>query len=369
MTVTSYSRAFSLGSMMMRFLRAALLLPCAVASAPAAEIASADWRQEATKAGLGDAEQTLLDERKVLTSRVELKQCFSAYLRGGQRSFVTTDAVLNAYHVLFEETMRHAESRNEVVLRKHVAALSKALGMAGKLFTGDAALIRAAQRRAVFVIGVAARLLGEKPDGGMADLMPVIESEATRIEKAEGEHKPAMLGAPEPEFVAFDYTLFRPAGFYDESPSMQRYFRAVRWLQLVPFRAGHREELLAGVMMQAAMDEAGGIEEGEFYESQGIWKEFGLEGHPGWLAAHARRQETWREVEVDDAFFKAHADDLRQLLAPHRAAVLANDRIREAPLSGERSGEIRLLSSVLLPEDAMLRSCLKTLNSHSEANR
>jgi hypothetical protein len=57
--------------------------------------------------------------------------------------------------------------------------------------------------------------------------------------------KPTWLGPPDPGFMALDYTRYEPRGFYAKRPSLQRYFRAVSWLQSIPFRVNNDEELTA----------------------------------------------------------------------------------------------------------------------------
>jgi hypothetical protein len=60
---------------------------------------------------------------------------------------------------------------------------------------------------------------------------------------AQGAEKPAWLGPPDAGFSQIDYTRFKPRGFYTQSETLQRYFRAVAWLQAIPFRVEKDEEL------------------------------------------------------------------------------------------------------------------------------
>ena len=49
---------------------------------------------------------------------------------------------------------------------------------------------------------------------------------------------------------------FRPSGIYADNPRMERYFRAVRWLQTVPFDLRRDDQLAAMGPVIAAFDEA-----------------------------------------------------------------------------------------------------------------
>jgi len=153
-------------------------------------------------------EQTKLAREKLLISRHEVKQSFSAYMDNRYPRFITSDAILNAYHVLFEETLRQQEILQARHLRTLCTELWRLLAASERMYQGDSAKIAAAMRRARFVIGVATRLLNEPLDGCEPDLQQAIEAEVKIIEKAEGQHKPALLGAPDPDFLALDDTLF-----------------------------------------------------------------------------------------------------------------------------------------------------------------
>jgi len=212
--------------------------------------AASDWKQNLAKAGFSAAEIKTLATDKVLVLRHEVRQCFSAYMDSSYPSFVTSDAVLNAYHVLYEETLRQMEERQVRHLRTLSQDLWHLLATAERMYRGDAVQIAAAKQRAQFTIGVALRLQGDELGACEASLRQAIETEVAVIEKAEGTHKPALLGPPEPDFIALDYTLFRPVGIYAASTRLQPYFRALRWLQLVPFRLKHPEELLAYHMLE-----------------------------------------------------------------------------------------------------------------------
>src|SRR5262249_3734084 len=131
-------------------------------------------------------------------------------------------------------------------------ALGKGLERAGKDLKGDARLLAAARKRAAVFLGTARALLDAKALPGDPALRDLVRQEVKRVVAARGVSKPAWLGKPDPAFVALDYSRFRPRGFYAKSPALERYFRAVSWLQAIPFRLEKDEEFAALLLLARA---------------------------------------------------------------------------------------------------------------------
>jgi len=187
---------------------------------------------------------------KVVVTGERFRQVFSPYIGSELPVFVTSDSILAAYHVLFEESVVRLERARAARLAPALATLRAGLEPARKDFALPAGQLDAAERRARLVLDVALCLLGEAPPAADAAL---VTAEVARVEAAEGSAKPAWLGAPDPGFLALDYARFRPRGFYDRSEALQRYFRAVAWLQAIPFRVKHDEEYLGMLLLARAL--------------------------------------------------------------------------------------------------------------------
>ena len=168
--------------------------------------------------------------------------------------FITSDSILNAYHVLLEESVLRLDLANADELPEVLQFVWKNLDSADRGIQGDKALVAAAKRRARIVVGTAiALVVGSVPEVDPATAA-VIQEEVARVEKAEGLHKPAWLGPEgEPDLLAIDYSRFKPRGFYTAGESLSRYFRAASWLQAIPFRVDRDEELLAALMLGDCM--------------------------------------------------------------------------------------------------------------------
>jgi hypothetical protein len=107
----------------------------------------------------------------------------------------------------------------------------------------------AGSRQAYLVIGPALVLCGTPLEFFDESLREEIQAQADRIRAADKVELPAWLAPADPaSFVAFDYGRCKPVGFYADSPRLADYFRATRWLQMVPFRAG-REAEFDGILL------------------------------------------------------------------------------------------------------------------------
>lgn len=208
-----------------------------------------NWKEAARKQKLDAQQIEQLAKDKILVTNQAFKQVFEPYVGSGVPMFITSDSLLNGFHVLYEESIVRLEQANARKLGGILKFIWGSLQTADKAFKGKPQLVAAAKTRAKIVIATAMRLLGEEPAPLDAPLAALVKEEVKRIEAAEGQQKPKWLGPPDPGFMALDYTRYRPRGFYTKTPALQRYFRAVSWLQSIPFRIGNDEELVSIVMM------------------------------------------------------------------------------------------------------------------------
>ena len=72
----------------------------------------------AEKSGLSDKDISSLEKNRILITNEAYKQIFSAYLSGDKPLFITSDSLINAYHVLYEESiLRTAQAASEIIPR------------------------------------------------------------------------------------------------------------------------------------------------------------------------------------------------------------------------------------------------------------
>ena len=210
------------------------------------------WREEAGRHGLSPACVELLARQKVLVTGESFKQVFDPYIRGGLPLFITSDSLLNAFHVLYEESVLRLETANARRLPLLLRHLWDHLDEAAAEFKEPPELMEAAKRRARVIVGTALRLLENEAAEMKPGVAALVAEEVAKVQAAKVTEKPAWLGPPDPGFLALDYSRFRPRGFYTKSEDLERYFRAVAWLQAIPFRVSKDEELLSVLILAFA---------------------------------------------------------------------------------------------------------------------
>ena len=145
-------------------------------------------------------------------------------------SFVTTDLYLQLFHLYFDTMMRKVE---EGKLSGVMQAMCKQLHQHFNQMAASAkdASVRQCAEWVTTYFAVAHQLISDKA-------LPV---PATYAQDAKDEYHNSMeaLNSLSPFLgyvdVNFAYSLFRPRGHYTRSEQCKRYFRAMMWLQTVPF--------------------------------------------------------------------------------------------------------------------------------------
>jgi hypothetical protein len=233
-----------------------LLLSCTIISqisllnAPTAS-ASEAWQETARGEGLSDKDIEQLHENQLLIGDRAFRQMYEAYKGRGTVTpkFITSDAVLNAYHVLYEESLRRLEIKRATRFPQVLKCMIQNLNSADRYLAGQSSTVRKAKKRAQLVLGVALRLMDEEFKFANEDLNTVLVNEVQKITQASVRELPLWLGPPDGTFLTLDYSRYRPRGFYTSLPSLERYFRSMAWLQSIPFRIYRDHELLAFLML------------------------------------------------------------------------------------------------------------------------
>jgi hypothetical protein len=197
-------------------------------------------------------------------------------------AFVTTDALLHAYHVLYDFSLRHAELTYFV---DAVGQLSQAMVVAAETqYQAASGDVREAARRNVAFFSVAAMLLD--PDFETPELVAeAAAEELTFIRGHSGIFISPLFGYRE------DYSQYTPRGHYTRNETFERYFQAMMWLGRLGFRvrtpddpAAARLETRQAMLMVLALHDAS------------------IEGVPA--------LRTWERVYLPTVFFVEAADDL-----------------------------------------------------------
>ncbi len=219
-----------------------------------------NWKEAAKERGFTQKDIKRLEKEKILITNETFKQVFDPYVESDIPVFITSDSLLNAFHVLYEESVMRMEKANSKKLPEILKFIWKNLETVDSKIKGKPELVKAAKTRAQVTIGTAIKLLGDdsiKPDKSIEKL---INEEVKRIEASTGNMKPEWLGPPDPGFLGLDYSRYKPRGFYTQSEELKRYFRAVSWLQSIPFRVSKDEELLSIIMLGSSLKKEGSKE-------------------------------------------------------------------------------------------------------------
>jgi len=284
--------------------------------------------------------------QKVVVTAEEFKQMFSAY-SSNYPIFVTSDSVLNAFHILFEDSLITLEHANAQRLRELLTKTRKRLQ--NRAIDANTPLEKSARDRAAIVLGVAHRLVdAQAAREAEADLHTVITEEVGAVRAATGIRKPGWLGSSETSFVGLDYGQYRPVAFYASSSTLADYYRAARWLQSIPFRIDRDVELLSFLMIAEAVRDAD--REG-WATLSGVYREF-FGGQDDW--------DILRGLEsVDESPFSVdRLSELQQSLLDRASAEQPrriNDLLRYPPAAGDDRYAFRVLSGFRLPDAVLLQ--------------
>jgi hypothetical protein len=138
--------------------------------------------------------------------------------------FVTTDAVLHIYHVLYDKMLAKIE------MNKFVPALcdltDEMIQQTEAVFqnTENANVAEAARHNLAFFY-VARKLLQPVDTVVPTSVSALVDSELMLIAAHDGFHFSPVLGS----FSRLDYSQFKPRGHYTQNDTLQAYFRTMMW--------------------------------------------------------------------------------------------------------------------------------------------
>lgn len=144
-------------------------------------------------------------------------------------NFVTTDSVLQVYHIFYDYALRSAEG---------TALLPNALTLNRNMLTQllkeynavSEPVVKAEALKALSYFGVAQLAFGEVlPAEVPTEAKALIERETALLNAADGRHPSPLFG------YEIDYSLFTPRGHYTRSEALEKYFRGMSWYGVVPF--------------------------------------------------------------------------------------------------------------------------------------
>ena len=273
----------------MRFVLATLLVAIMTsASAHGCLAASPGVQNPGTLQHLTPTQWQSLEENGFVVVPDSVPQIYSIYQSAVDRGdpvFVTTDAVLHAFHVLYDYALRQAEWEH------FVPALGDLLGamLQGslQLTASPSDDVRAAAWDNVAFFSVAQQLLnpGLPIPPGVHD---EVESELELIMGQAGIAESPIFGREE------DYSQYVPRGHYTRNETFERYFRSMMWLGRMPF-------------LLKPGDAPAAVELGRHQTRQALLATFVLRGGS---AADRAPMRAWERIYQPTSFFVGTSDDL-----------------------------------------------------------
>lgn len=307
-----------------------------------------DWEHAAKVQGLDEDARKQLKRDGLVIAGPAFRQSFSIYGDETIAPFVTSDSLLNGFHVLLEASLKRFELRRAARLREALELLWKGIDRRLTDAKVPRRQVESHIRHLARVIGPAMRLLGSSAPLGDPTLEADVTAMVRKISAAQTVELPEWMAPAEPSLLAIDFRRCRPLGFYADSPMLADYYRVVRWLQSVPLRAS-REVEVGAVALIAEMDLRGPRNLKRFVEQgEEVW---GREGGasignyslnwPGFLETIAKEGNATKAV----------AEARKQIIDQSKwRRTLVNDRMHAPGPAGSEDAALLMLAPSVLPD-------------------
>ena len=221
-------------------------------------------------------------------------------------SFVTTDAVLHAYHVMYDAILRTIETNNLTDLlydlSQHIVQIS--LNQYTDLEEGR---WKDSAKKNVAFFSIAVKLLD--PDWSVPSIVEEWVESVLSLINAYGQSR-----LPFMEYFE-DFSQYIPRGHYTKSETLKRYFKTMMWFGRIPFRINSRDETAQAILLSLAMREPSSI-----------------------LLPAGAALERWFQIYDTTCFFVGTSDDL----APYEYLEISDTVYGENPSLESLQNEDRL---------------------------
>lgn len=183
-------------------------------------------------------------------------------------NFVTTDSVLQVYHVFFDYALRSVEG---MMLLPEAARLNEnMIAQVQKEYeTIEDPEVKPEAGAVLAYFGAAQLAFGQElPADFPAELRSLVESEMELIESASGVQESPIFG------YKLDYSLFTPRGHYTRSEELTKYFLGMSWYGVVPFplykadgKTPDKQSAMRSIIASAALARLPDEDGGKLWES------------------------------------------------------------------------------------------------------
>lgn len=143
-------------------------------------------------------------------------------------SFITTDSVLQVYHIFYDYTLRTLEDKHLIGLSKLMTGrmLEESIKLLDQIQDPD---LKSIQEKNIAFFGVAQKLLKQElPSGISSNSMDMIEAEYEKITTKAGFQKSSIFP------FELDYSQYQIRGHYTRSEALGDYFLSMMWYGQAP---------------------------------------------------------------------------------------------------------------------------------------
>ena len=187
----------------------------------------------------------------------EEEQLFHIYENNDYRqfpSFVTTDLYLQAFHMFFDCLLKETEEQKFSPMVTDFVKRNYDLMRKLEATATDATVKAAAAHDAAFY-AIAYELNTGKSLPVSAEYTALVKQEIKNVNEAQTSYSEFLGYVPEKRMPAFIYNIYRPRGHYTRNETLKRYFRAMMWLQNVPFGADIDDKLQEALVLANVIGE------------------------------------------------------------------------------------------------------------------
>lgn len=245
-------------------------------------------------------------------------QLFHIYENNDYRqfpSFVTTDLYLQAFHMFFDCLLKETEQQKFSPMVTDFIKQNYDL-MKQEAATATDAKIKAAAEHNTAYYAIAYALITGKVLPVAASYTEMVKEEIAHVNDA-GTFYSEFLGyTSEREMPKFIYNIYRPRGHYTRNETLQRYFRAMMWLQNVPFGTDKDDQLQQALLMAQTVGSNHKLTKMYNYLTAPITYLMGMPDDVSILQVYEEIQKsgnTLTELFNDDAKFEAIRTALEEL--------------------------------------------------------
>ncbi|NLL06419.1 MAG: DUF3160 domain-containing protein [Clostridiaceae bacterium] len=162
-------------------------------------------------------------------------------------SFITTDSVLQVYHIFFDYSLRTLEAEKLMNPLQNLTSsmLNKSITLYNEIKNQE---VKEAALKNIAFFAISQKLLENAlPENIPVEAQVLINSELELIKNSGGFIKSPIFG------FDVDYSQFVPRGHYTRSNDLEKYFRVMMWYGLIPMPLIKNEEIVKDTTAQALL--------------------------------------------------------------------------------------------------------------------